>query len=384
MSTIKNKLKALACTAGLYACRIFPINPQKIVFGSFFYSAYSDNPRALFEKMRELHPEYQYVWLIRNYNQNIEGARVVKADSIVALFHLATAACWIDNSRKRGWHRKRKKQYYVQTWHGSIAGKHVEGEVEDILPEHYVKAAKRDSKMADLFLSGCGWETKSIRKYFWYEGEIGEFGLPRSDIFFQDHQPYKAKVDDYFGCTYDTKYILYAPTFRADYGIEAYNLDYIQILDTVRENFGGSWRLLIRLHPNMASKQHLLQYSENILNASDYGNMSELIVGSDILITDYSSCMFDAAEAGKKVFLYCSDLEKYKKDRGIVFPFEELPFSLAEDNEELQDNVCKFKEEDYFIKVDEFLKKLEIFDNANASRNIAEYVFSQIENRWKQ
>ena len=110
MYDIKKQIKTLACTIGMYICRIFPINPRKIVFGSFFYSAYSDNPRALFEKMKELHPEYEYVWLIRNYKQDVEGARVVKADSIVALYHLATASCWIDNSRKRGWHRKRKRQ----------------------------------------------------------------------------------------------------------------------------------------------------------------------------------------------------------------------------------------------------------------------------------
>ncbi len=382
MNGLKKRIKKIGCTAVLYLFRMCPINPKKVVFGSFFYSTYSDNPRAIFEKMKELRPDYQYIWLIRNFDGIIEGAEVVKADSIKALFHLATAACWIDNSRKREWHRKRKKQFYVQTWHGSIAMKHVEADAADKLPKSYITAAQRDSAMADLLLSGSEWQTEQIKRSFWYNGEIGKFGLPRSDIFFQDHALYKKKVDDYFGCSTGTKYILYAPTFRVDYGLEAYNLDYDRLLKAVECAFSGEWKVLIRLHPNIAKQQTALQYSEKILNASAYANMSELIVSSDILITDYSSCSFDAMEAHKKVFLFCSDVEEYNADRGLEFSFEELPFPFAANNDQMIANIKGFREDVYFSEADTFMKRLGIYDNKDASKNTVNYIFKEMDARF--
>ena len=186
MNNILAFIKRQLCKVILYAFRMFPIDKQKYVFSSYFSTKYNDNPRAIFEAMRSMHPEKKYIWLLRDTSINIDDAIVINANSLKALYHLATAKCWIDNCRKRSWVVKRSQQKYVQTWHGGIALKRVEADVEDKLPHLYVKAAKRDSKMADVFLSGSKWQTESIKRSYWYDGTVLEFGLPRSDVFFNN------------------------------------------------------------------------------------------------------------------------------------------------------------------------------------------------------
>ena len=99
---------------------LVPIKKNKIVFQSFYGAYESDNPKCIYDAMRKKYSDYDFVWLMQDKNVKIEGCRVVKSTSINALYELATAKCWIDNSRKREWCVKRKEQYYVQTWHAGI------------------------------------------------------------------------------------------------------------------------------------------------------------------------------------------------------------------------------------------------------------------------
>lgn len=362
----------------LYLFRVFPINNKKIVFSSYFSTKVSDNPKAIFEAMLKIHPDYEYIWLLKSDTQ-VAGAEVVNAGSIKGLFHLATAKCWVDNSRKRSWVRKRKKQFYVQTWHGNIAFKKVEADVADKLPELYIKAAKNDSKMTDVFISGSKWLTNSYRKSFWYDGYILESGLPRSDIFYQDSKNVCNLVKKLFNDKYDVHYILYAPTFRVNDTVDYYMNDFDDLITMCHKTFGGDWKVLVRLHPRIVQKQNFIEYSDSIINASNYPDINELIVTSDILISDYSSCMFDAMEAGKKVFLYALDIDDYMSDRGCEFDLEELPFSISTSKEQLLENIQNFNSDVYTKDVNSFVEKCGIFNNADSSSIVADYIFDHIQ-----
>lgn len=355
---------------------IFPMK-NKVVFSSFWGKSYSDNPRYLFTEMKKIKPDYTYIWLLEDEKEKISGAKVVKFRSIKAIYHLATAKIWIDNARKREWVIKRKNQYYVQTWHGNIPLKKVEKDAEDKLTAKYLRCAKNDSKIADLFLSGSEWRTKNYREAFWYNGEILKMGMPKSDIFYDDISSIKEQFNDVLSD--DTKYILYAPTFRADGNIECYNMDYLKLIETFEEKYGGKWKIFVRLHPNIQNKQDLIKYSENVINASVFPDLNELIVLSEVLITDYSGCMFDGMEAEKKVILYASDIDKYKNDRGFYFKLDELPFDIATNNDELLSIVKQFDDEKYFEKILNFRKILGFYDGKNSSKRIARYIFEKIE-----
>ena len=135
--------------------------------------------------------------------------------------------------------------------------------------------------------------------------------------------------------------------------------------------------MIVRLHPNIADKQNCVQYTENVLNGSQYQNIEELIVASDVLFTDYSSCAFDAMEAGKKVFMYATDIEKYANDRGTYFDLLELPFPLAQNEKELESVITNFNDEKYKNDVSAFMQMQGIFNNSHSSYDVGKYIYKK-------
>ena len=123
----------------------------------------------------------QLVWAVtdRNeYNGIPNDIKVVEIGSEDYYEELAEAKVWVDNVRKTNDVRKRLGQVYIQAWHGAAPIKKVERDVEDKLPDFYIENAKRDSEMADLFISGSEFYTELYKKSFWYNGEIMKVGLP--------------------------------------------------------------------------------------------------------------------------------------------------------------------------------------------------------------
>lgn len=359
--------------------RVLSIKKNKIVFSNFFGKGYGDNPKCLAEEFLKK-GSFELIWLVKgdSVGDFPEGIKPIKRWTLSELYHLSTAKIWIDNSRKHYGMVKRKEQYYVQTWHANIGLKKAEADTIDKLSKDYVKSAKKDSKMIDLFLSGSKWCTDIIHKVFWYDGEVLEHGIPRSDIFYKQPDEYIKKVYEYYNLDSHIKLILYAPTFRNNGNLKCYSMDFKKLLQDAKDKWGGEWKVLVRLHPNIQEMQNVISYNENILNGSKYMDINELIIASDILITDYSSCMFDAMEAGKKVILYATDVESYMDDRGTHFTFKELPFCLAQNNEELGSIIHKFDEKLFVKKVDEFMNQCGFCNCANSSEKIVNYILEKI------
>ena len=364
------------CGLFMRLCKFFPIE-EKIVFMSHWGSSVGDNPKALFDAFRKLYPEYKCIWLL-NDPIYVEGAEVFSPRTLKSVYELATARIWVDDFRKRAWVSKRKGQVYIQSWHGGLAIKQIEADVEDKLTPVYVRDAKHDSKMIDYLISGCKWSTDLYKRAFWYDGKILEFGMPRSDIFYKPNEDIKTKVKDYYSAGKDVSFVLYAPTFRSNATLEHYNLDYNAILKAFRDKFSGDWKVIVRLHSNIKYLQDQIKYNDMVLNGSNYPDINELIVASKVLITDYSSCCFDAMEAGKKVFLFATDAEEYKKDRNTYFELTDLPFMLAESNAALIRNIEEFDEDDYQNKVDRFFSEYQIYDHERSSEEIVKYVMDSI------
>lgn len=356
-------------------CRVLPVDKNKVVFKSDRGKQCTDSPLALFELMRKICPEYRLVWVLSDPNLVLEGATAVKEGSLAEIRALATAGYWIDNKRKGCWTIKRKGQIYIQTWHGAISIKKVEKDVQDKLPAYYVKSAKHDSAIADYFLSSCAWTSDFYRRSFWYDGSILEYGLPRSDVFYQKPKDLVEKIYRHYGLPEGERILLYAPTFRDDGSTDVYDIDYERLRRTLECCFGGSWRIILRMHPNLLGTIKTSQYSEYILNGNTVADINGLIIASEIIITDYSSVMFDGMEADKIVVLYASDVEKYRYDRGFIFSFEELPFTLTENNENLNKVLSNFDPDAYKNRIALFKQKLGFFETGHASESIIRTIF---------
>lgn len=273
--------------------------------------------------------------------------------------------------------RKRKQQFYVQTWHGGVALKRIEKDIEKQLNLEYVHSALHDSSMIDLLVSNSRFCTDMYRRAFWYDGEIIECGSPRVDILFSCDSDQKKQIKEKLGFQSDDHIVLYAPTFRKDKGTECYRMDFKRILEALSRD-GASWKFAVRLHPNIADQADFLQYDADIINATNYPDMYELMAVSDILITDYSSVMFEAGFVKKPVFLFATDIEDYKQDRNFYFDLEQLPFPLATTNKDLLKQIECFSQSEYEMSVEAFNQSLGLQETGHASEILAERILQVI------
>lgn len=360
-------------------CRILPISKNKILFFSYYGEKYAGSPKYLSEYMDQNYKDkMKVVWAFVNptkYNLSNTITRV-RYSGIKYYYMLATAKVIITNYRMTDEFKKRNGQIYIQTWHSSLRLKMIEKDAEESLPEHYVKMAKNDSKQIDYLLAGSNKAKEIFERAFWYSGEILDYGTPQCDMLFENNTENRKKVCDYFGVPYNAKFILYAPTFRKNNSLEAYNLDYTKLMDKLNAQCKDEWYLLIRLHPHLINYINKIKYNKNILQATKYNEVQELISAADILITDYSAIMFDFALTKKKCILYVPDYNEYvKQDRRLYFDIKKLPFPAVMTQEQLEDEIINENDKNYKKKVSKFLEEEIItYDDGNACKKVCDKI----------
>ncbi len=350
---------------------IFKIKKNKIVFVSFYGKGFGDSGKYICNELHKRNNSYDIVWLSKNVNSSFPNyVRVVKYNSIKGLYELATARIWIDNSRKRAYISKRKNQFYMQTWHSNLRLKKIEKDAEKDLDKLYVWYAKRDSKMADAMIAGCDFSYNTIKNSFWYDGPIYKTGIPRCDELFNNDKKIIDDIKSKLEIQNINNVILYAPTFRNGYHIDLSNID--DLINVLKEKYGSDFILLVRFHP--ISKQ-IIDDSQFIKNVTSYSDMQELIKISDVLITDYSGCMFDAAIAHKKCVLYIPDYEDYiKNERELYFDFDSLPFDKTFTFKQLGIAITGIDDKDYFSKIDSFLSFINCYEKGESSKNVVDII----------
>lgn len=356
--------------------RIFPIKKNKIVCCNMKGKRYGDNPKYIVDEIIRQKLDYEIIWLMKDeFDADLpQEVRKGKYNFFSIIYHLATAKFWIDSNTKQYGLLKRKNQYYIQTWHGSYGLKKIFGDLSDKMNFFDKKNLNHNSKIEDLLISNSKATTEIYRRAFWYQGEILECGSPRNDIFYEDKEIYIKKIKDFFRLK-DVKIVLYAPTYRSDYSTTEMHLNFERLLQALNRKFDSEWVILVRLHPyNMVDAEKFIHYTDRILNATDYNVMQELLVASDILISDYSSCIFDFVTGGKTCFLYATDVEKYKDERDFYFDIQKLPFPLAESNDELEHNILTFDAKQYQIKLKQLFEQVGLCDNGNACKQVVEWI----------
>ena len=195
-------------------------------------------------------------------------------------------------------------------------------------------------------------------------------------------QDFQLKVKDFFGLSQSKKIILYAPTFRQTRNMDVFTFDYEEAISAFENSFKDEFVLLIRLHPNDTMLYQHIKESERVINASSYPDMQELLLASDILITDYSSTMFEFSAIQKKVFLFTKDLQQYlQTEREMYFSITELPFPIAKTEEELIHNILTFDESYYNQNVQSFMNLLNYYPLGSASKEVVQYIDMMIKNK---
>jgi CDP-glycerol glycerophosphotransferase len=362
---------------------ITQIKPNRVVCWSYAFTQYSCNPKYISECLLQKYGDkIEIFWIFKkgiNTNSIDKRIKIVIFESLRYFFIVNTANIVITNSRTYPtdvfW-LKRNGQKYIMTWHSSMGIKKIEKDAEETLTKSYIKKAIYDSSICDLLISGSRFRTEVFKRAFYYNGEILETGTPRNDMLFVNNQNIKEKIYTQYNIYPNSKILLYAPTFRSDYTLDYYDINWDIILSALKEKFGNEFVVLLRLHPNFF-KRHidissLINYS-NVINVTTYHDIQELLVISDILVTDYSSSMFDFSLLNKPCFLYVKDINFY--DRGCYFNLNELPFPISLSTKELSDKILSFNKDTYIRNLTHFnTNTIGTYETGTASNSVCKWI----------
>ena len=377
------QLKQLGVKAGWILGRLLPVDPKKIVFSSFYGKGFGDNLRPIAEELLRRDHSLKLVWLTgdRAAAETLpEGIRACPYGSFRRGLELGTAKVWVDNCRK-GAPFKKPGQKYLQTWHG-FALKRIERDAAQALPGDYAAYAERDARQTDLMVSDSRFMTEIYRRAFWYDGPVAEYGAPRNDRLIHGDRAAAEQVRQSLRLPADRKLLLYAPTFRADGSLEPYSVDFPRLKLACQRRFGGEFTMLVRLHPNVSAlAEQFAAENGEVVNVTAYPDSQELLAAADVLVTDYSSIMFDFMLTGRPCFQFASDIEAYRNDRNFYFSLDRLPFPLAEDNDALERAVLDFREEDYRAAVDRFIRETGIVTDGRGAERCADWILQQMEQK---
>lgn len=362
-----------------------PIQENKIVFSNYMGNGYGCNSKYIAEEILRRGADYDLVWLAKN-NVNQEEIphqfRVVNYKSNEALKELITAKIWVDNYHKISMIKKgllkREGQTYIQTWHGALGIKKIEKQVRCLTEDkEWEENAIKNSQMTDYWISNSKFETFVYKDSFWdvKNENIKEFGHPRNDIFFSDSQKIIDKVKSYYNISKDKNILLYAPSFREDESLRYYQVDYKALQQVLEHKTNKQWIIMTRLHPRITKySEFLLKNETNVIDVSDYADIQELLISSDAMITDYSSCIFDFMLTRKPAFIFAIDINEYNTERGFYYPIETTPFPISTTNEQLVKNIMDFNLDKYKKDVENFLQKKGCIEDGKASERVVDLI----------
>lgn len=385
ISFYKNKIKYNILTKKI------EIDEKLIIFSSFNGRAYCDSPKALYNYMinEKIYEDYKYVWALSNpekykfLEKNI-NTKVIDIKSKEFFKKLGQAKYWIFNFKIKDYIFPKKNQVFVQCWHGTPLKRlgcdlehfdNAMNSISEIRTRYQIEASKfsyfiSPSKFAtEKFISA--WDLDKINK----TEIILEEGYPRNDFLINytdsDINTIKKKLNIH--CV-NKKILLYAPTYRDNQHSTSVGYTYETKIDfeKLKDQLSEEFIILFRAHWLVAQEFDFEKYKDFIIDVSNYDDINELYVISDMLITDYSSVFFDYANLKRPIIFYMYDLKEYRDNiRGFYLDIKELPGNIVEEEDKLIEEIklCsdKFK---YNEKYKKFNGKFNYLDDGNASKRI--------------
>ncbi len=305
---------------------LVPKDDKLIVFVSFGGRRFDDSPRAIYEKMLEdkRFSDYRLVWaFIRPEDYEIRSDQKIRIDTIRYYYTLLRARVWVTNSSvERGLHFKARRCIYFNSWHGSaikVMGTDISSDNASFGDK--VKRKNNDSPY-DVFLAQGQYDVNLFSQAFKIPNErMKILGLPRNDVLVKGNDEVLRKnLRRKLNLSNDKKIILYAPTFR-EYDRDSSNNCRLTLpisLDRWEKELGNDYVLLVRAHYEVSKELNLGNHGFAI-DVSEYPVLNELMIVSDMLISDYSSVFFDYSIQGKPMLTFCYDYDRYSAERGMYF-----------------------------------------------------------------
>lgn len=367
---------------------LVPVNKKIILFQSSNGRNYTGNPRYIYEEMvrKGLDQEYQCIWFFFDTSLKIPGrCKKVRNNYFSYFWYLMRAGIWIFDSRQPKHMRKKKKVTYIQTWHGTPLKKLAldmdrmdMGGSTNI--DGYHEAFLRTCKDWDYLISQNKFSTEIFQSCFAFTGRpMLQIGYPRNDILIRDNQ--EGLIEEYkkkLGLPLDKKIILYAPTWRDNEYSEKGKYKFASKLDfdLAQKELSNEYVFIVKYHYLIADNIDWSPLEGFVYTFDETKDIALLYLVSDMMITDYSSVMFDYSLLRRPMFFFAYDLEAYKDHlRGFYFDFiSEVPGPISKNTEQLIYDLKNYNRSEWEGKYEAFHQKFNHVDDGHASEKIIEVI----------
>ncbi len=411
MSVAKRAVKGLVLACYHFLAHVLPVSRRTVVFMSSLGRSYTGNPRAVCEKMAELGmmQEFRCYYILDEPERFVgklpKGVRPLKNARLRYYAVMACAGVWVSDTRFQNYMVKRRDTVYIQTWHGTPLKKlgldltqlHMAG--KETLAE-YKETFRENAATWDYLISQNPFSTEVFRRAFGFHGKVLAVGYPRNDRLVkwknmeneqqalnsssahpaQSKQPHftdqtaLASLRTRLGIPPEKKVILYAPTWRDDAFYNEKDYKFTTALDfrKMHQAFAKEYVLVVKYHYMVREKDTWNEEPDFVRTMGEDVDIAELYLLSDMLITDYSSAMFDYSLLKRPMYFFAYDLENYRDAlRGFYFDFEaEAPGAVVTTTEALIAAVKAGMTPETAQRYARFAEKYNPYDDGHASEKV--------------
>lgn len=342
--------------------KLIPVDPRLVIFISFHGRGYSDNPRAIYEQMRQdpAFRGYRFVWCIKHHkkkNLHIPGAKIVEYFSIPYFYYLSRAKYWVINCKMPMYISKKPNQVYLQTWHGTPL-KHLGHDIEAAPDMTFYRSGLNYEQMCHTYdvdsarYNGMIAPNKFCMQVFPHAFHVEpdkllETGYPRNDFLSNYTNKDIKRIKEKYSIPENKKVILYAPTWRDDsYKAGGYTFKLQADFRKWKEKLGPDTVVLFKPHYLIVNEfKDDPQLQDFLISVPADADIRDLYVVSDAMVTDYSSVFFDYGILRRPVYFYMYDLDTYASDlRGFYIDIhKDLPGDIYEKEEDLLEAIHQNK-----------------------------------------
>lgn len=378
-----------------------PIEKNTVVFQAYS-GRYACSPKAIYESMLKdpACARYTFIWVVADkkaYGFLAKNPRTTIVEIRTREYYAAYARAeyWIVNIMLPLRIIKRKNQVMVQCWHGTPLKRLRQDIVEDTKNvmnsrQDFIRKNLIDTKRYDYLISPSRFATEKFVSAFGIqrmqdEGRVLEIGYPRNDALHQPSDKLISKLKRELKLPKDKKVVLYAPTWRDDQHDSlqgGYTHKNKLNLEALQKAIGDEYILLFRAHYFISNQFDFSKYKGFVYDVSHIDDINSLYLVSDVLITDYSSVMFDYANTNKPMIFFMYDRQHYEENlRGFYIDIGELPGEITASSARLGPilkdlNAYQNKYKKVYL---DFAKRYTYLDDGKAANRLQTIIFNKLE-----
>lgn len=351
---IKNILKSINLVYSFYYVfgsfllkimgKFISIDEKKILFVVYGGKRYDDSPRFIYEAMKKdiRFKDFKFIWAFEEPEKfkQVPNDEKIKIDTLKYFKEAINSKYWFTNSScLRGLNFQKKENLNFLFTHGMTGIKKIGVDLKNSN-----LSFKLENSVPDYAIIIEGKKEEEILRKAWnYNGEFWNIGLPRNDDLLIKSNADIVSLKEKLGIPLNKKVILYAPTFR-EYQKDSKYATYLKPsfnFERWRKELGDEYILLITAHYEVEKLINVPENNDFIVNAFGYPYINDLMVVSDLLISDYSSVIWDYSILGRPILSYAYDYNIYSKERGLYQGYEEIFMDGIQESEEVLINTIK-------------------------------------------